>query len=584
MKLNDQQKDAVAFDGSICIAACPGSGKTRTIVAKVIRCIEDVRDTARRIACITYTHAAVYEIETRLREHGSTNDEDYCEIGTIHSFCLSNILQPFHYMLPELKTGFKVIAPESEEWQILVLDLAEKYALNTRRLEAFTVVHRNPDHSLFVPRELPDDAASDLVRYLDEHSLVSFNDIVYHSCRLVEKFGFIASGMASRFAWMLIDEFQDTSDGQVAVLSAIAHHGRTKFFLVGDLNQSIMGFAGAYPNLMRSFSLGIAARMDIGLIGNYRCSQKIVDHAERLIATNPRMRAVGPWRDYLIDPEYIHVKDLVTGICDHFLPALKQSGIPLGKASVLAPWWLPLYYLARNLRDRGVAVIGPGARPYHRTRLFAAFAENLCAYIEDGSPDLFRSSLRALFLTLLNITGGPEWRVFSYDGRRCMCQLATLAKEISQECSGQALTWLKKTAIGISSSLMEDDFLPPAYAKVLFESAEDMVSDIQKNHSDAESLCISDLGLFAKPHDCLHLLTMHGAKGREYDAVAIVDLHKGRLPHFSCATEEEYDEARRQLYVALTRARKLLFYLTDSSDRRNQPSPFLVEMGLVDGD
>ncbi len=581
MILNDKQKRAVAYEGNICVEACAGSGKTRTIVAKLLKSIEEVRDTARRIACITYTHAAVNEIEMRLREHGSTGDEDYCEVGTIHSFCLSNILQPFHYLLHKLENGFEIIAPDSAKWHELISDLAKKYNVAIYELDSFASVHRRPDHTIFIPPEIPIAAAKELITYLDEHAFVSFPDIVYHSCRLIEKADFIPRGLACRFAWMLIDEFQDTSDGQVAILSGIARHKKTRFFLVGDPNQSIMAFAGAHPNLMRTFPKAIRARTDIRLHGNYRSSQKIIAHAERLIPTAPRMNAVGRWKDFTVEPERFHVDDRTTGIFDYYLPTVNQLGIHLGEAAVLAPWWLPLYHLARDLRERGVPVIGPGARPYRRTRLFASLAEHLCAYTEEGSPELFKASQHSLFLMLLNITGTPEWQIFSYEGRRCLCRIAALSKEISEEYITEALSWLRTASAEITVTLIEYEFLPVSYSYILSESAEDMIRDMERNRVDTANLSVSDLALYARPRDCLQLITMHSSKGREFDAVAIVDLHNGRIPHFSCDTQEKYDEARRQLYVAITRARKLLMYFTDASDWRNRPSPFLIEIGLA---
>jgi DNA helicase-2/ATP-dependent DNA helicase PcrA len=74
---------------------------------------------------------------------------------------------------------------------------------------------------------------------------------------------------------------------------------------------------------------------------------------------------------------------------------------------------------------------------------------------------------------------------------------------------------------------------------------------------------------------------MHKAKGREFDAVAIVDLHDGKVPHFSIETTEEFDEARRLLYVSMTRARRILMWITDQEHWKNTPSPFLCELGLV---
>jgi DNA helicase-2/ATP-dependent DNA helicase PcrA len=579
MKLSKQQKEAVSFDQNICVVACPGSGKTRTIVAKLLKCLEEVRNTARRIACITYTNAAVDEIEKRLRQYGSIGDDDYYEVGTIHSFCLTNILQPFHYLLPELKLGFRVIAPDSDEWQSLILDLAQEYGVDRRRLDSFANIHRRPNHTVFIPPEIPDEAAMKLISHLDSNSLVSFPDIVYHSSRLIEQI-FISRGLGCHFAWMLIDEFQDTSDGQVAILSAIASHKKTKFFLVGDPNQSIMAFAGAHPKLMQIFPAKIGARTDLRLYGNYRSSQRIVSHAERLIPTIPPMCAVGDLKDYPVEPERFHVEDRTTGIFNYFLPTVESLNIHLGDAVVLAPWWIPLYHLGRDLRERSVPVIGPGARPYRGRRLFASFAEHLCAYTEDGSPDLFRSSQRALFLMLLNITAKPQWQVFSYDGRRCLCRIAALSKEISDEFKTEAVKWLRAVSNQITILLVKNEFMPINMSNVIRDSCDDMISDMEVNHIDLDNLSISDLGLYARPRDCLHLITMHSSKGREFDAVAIIDLHDGRVPDFRCTTQEQCDEARRQFYVSITRARKLLMYFTDYSDYRNRPTRFLSEMGL----
>jgi len=484
-------------------------------------------------------------------------------------------------MLPELQGGYQIVSPDSEKWHNLVSCLAEKHGIDRRRIESFTNVHRRPDHSIFVPPGVSKEAAEELVTYLDDNAWVSFPDIVYHSGRLVEMASFIPRGLACRFAWMLIDEFQDTSEGQVAILLAVSRHHKTKFFLVGDPNQSIMGFAGAHPRLMQSFPAELGARTDLRLPGNYRCSKRIVAHAERLIPTEPRMRAIGEWKDSPIEPEHVHTEDPITGIFDHYLPAVDQLGISLGEAAVLAPWWVSLYHLARELRGRGVPVIGTGARPYRRSRLLASLAELLCAYTEDRNPRLFRPLQRALFTMLLRVTGSPPWRVFSYDGRRCLCGLVGLAQDIREEYAGAAVAWLRNVADGITSRLVKCEFLASAHTHAIRESSEDMIRDMERNRIDTAALSVSDLGLYARSSECLQLITMHSSKGREFDAVAIVDLHDGRVPHFSCQTQEEYDEARRQLYVAITRARKLLMYFTDLSNFRNRPSPFLVEMGIV---
>lgn len=117
MKLTEEQRGAVRCDEDVMLTACPGSGKTRVIVSKMSGAIDAVRDTPRGVACITYTNAAVREIEARLRHHIQPGDEQYFDICTIHSFCLNHIFRSFCHLIPGYKHGFKVLTPDSADFE-----------------------------------------------------------------------------------------------------------------------------------------------------------------------------------------------------------------------------------------------------------------------------------------------------------------------------------------------------------------------------------------------------------------------------------------------------------------------------------
>ena len=95
IRLTGEQQAAVDNDGNLLLTACPGSGKTRTLIAKLVAEIEEVRGSPRTICCITYTNTAVQEIEQRTREQLQPGDEGYFVISTIHAFCLNEILRPY---------------------------------------------------------------------------------------------------------------------------------------------------------------------------------------------------------------------------------------------------------------------------------------------------------------------------------------------------------------------------------------------------------------------------------------------------------------------------------------------------------
>lgn len=111
-------------------------------------------------------------------------------------------------------------------------------------------------------------------------------------------------------------------------------------------------------------------------------------------------------------------------------------------------------------------------------------------------------------------------------------------------------------------------------------SVEEMKADMRNNRVDLANLTIDDLGIYASPEAALKLSTLHYAKGREYQAVAMMDLHEGRIPHYQARTADEFEEVKRLFYVGVTRAKRFLLYITDESSRRNQPSRFLHAEGV----
>src|SRR5271163_500345 len=127
MHLTGEQRAAASETGHVCLVSCPGSGKTRVIVAKLLYCIDAVTGTTRRIACITHTHAAADEIDVRLRETCFGEEGLYYEVATIHAFTLHNILRPFHHLLPELRNGFTILTADADAYSEKAKELMKRY-------------------------------------------------------------------------------------------------------------------------------------------------------------------------------------------------------------------------------------------------------------------------------------------------------------------------------------------------------------------------------------------------------------------------------------------------------------------------
>lgn len=573
MSLSPKQRVAALKKKSTLLTACPGSGKTTTIVAKLIGCLDDVRDSLRKVACITYTNAAVHEIEHRLhRQNASITSGSNIEISTIRTFCINNILGKFFWRLPRFREGFTVVSPDSEEFLAAIQEVTESHRLVLKSRDPFENLNRAPDGSP-ISRDLPPRVVLDFWDKLQRQKLIDFPNIVFESYRLIESYPSIARGLASKFEWILVDEFQDTSELQVEILQRISNYNLTKFFLVGDPHQSIFGFAGARPDLFDTFSAAINAERDIALEKNYRASSVLVKHAENFIPRVPPMVAAGPCKDISISPVHVRVDDFVEGIVDYFLPSLDEYGIPLSEAAVFAPWWLPLFNLAQKLRKYEIPIVGPGARPYGQRHTFGLLCEDVCAYVLDRKPNRLKYISRSLRTLLVDANVAQSESLDSFASKIVLMNLVSSAKKLSDRHPA-AIDFMEAAAEDFTAILTDAELLSSRNQRYLKDSVEQMKSVMLKRGVDLENFSVEQLGVFANPDKNLKLLSLHSCKGREFDGVAIIDIHDNRVPHFGSRTPEGINESRRLFYVSVTRARKLLMFFTLT---KSEPSRFLSE-------
>jgi DNA helicase II / ATP-dependent DNA helicase PcrA len=576
MNLTPDQLEAVRHNGHTLLTACPGSGKTRAILAKLLRCVDNVRDTPRRIGCITYTNAAVDEIEHRLSIYGRANDLDHFEITTIHTFCLQNILACFYNRIPSYRTGYKVLSSDSERYHELVAEVCRDHGLTQKGKEKLLDgVNRESDGSAAVGWPLTKEAVADFWSRQEAEGLMDFSSIVYHSFTLTRDHSNIAQWLSRKFAWLLVDEFQDTSPLQVELLKLIADVGHTKFLLVGDPYQSIFSFNGARPSLMPEFAAYINARTDIVLSSNWRSSSHIIAQAHRLLPRDPVMTAVGECKDFCVVPSCQHGARAFEAVVDYFLPTLEEYGIALGQAAILASTWYPLRPLGQLLREYGVPVVGPGASPYRRSRVFGPLAEAICGYLTNAHPKTFTRIERQLINVLSNLPGAPPEIASAHHRRITVCRLIQAGSELNRTIASGS-EWLHSAAETFSTILVDEGVLLQSHRSILSESVAEMHDDMRRNNVDIPNLSVADLGMLACPEKNLKLLTIHSSKGREFDAVAIIDLHDGKFPSKWSRTEDDWEENRRLLYVAVTRAQRLLMYVTNEGPYK--PSPYIATL------
>jgi len=581
MGLTDEQREAVCFPGNLLLTACPGSGKTRTLIAKLVAEIEPIRDSPRGICCITYTNSAVQEIEQRATAQLQPGDERHFSVSTIHAFCLSEIVRPFAWLRPGFRGAMRVLTRDNPDFEVIADHASARinfFNLSAADYEAFESLSVDAN-GVIVGLAARNDAVSRAAPHFwarcVESGYVDFGTIIYDGYRLLRDYPRIAMSLCAKYAWFLVDEFQDTTELQIEILKLLYATERSRFFAVGDLAQSIYSFTGARPELVAPFGAHVSARSDLSLSGNFRSSEKIVAHAERLHPRTPPMTAEGPERAYPVEPVLIRGITAFQAITERFLPELETLRIPLGDATILAKDWASLIALTRGLRTFGTPVVGPGARPYRRSRVFASLAEQLCGAVVDPNPETNRQLERALFHAVLDTTGQPRLDVFTHAGRVVLIRLLREARRLAENPG--ALRWLDAMSQATGEILRQAEYVDREQAGLFYASVQEMKTDMRRQNVDTANLTIDDLGLFASPTRALRLSTIHYAKGREYDAVALIGLRKGSFPHYK---SDDVEAEKRLFYVGVTRARKLLVYVAESDRWGNPPSPFLGPAGV----
>lgn len=578
MNLTAEQRSAVDADGNVSVVACPGSGKTRTLVARILRTIEQRPITGRTVACITYTNAAVAEIDSRLRGLLPSEHPPY-EIETIHSFCLRHIIIPHLWRISHFASGFEVLSSDDARFECLAQDLGATHGVRDC-VDGLAQLTRGTGR---LPERIPPTLAEEFWARLDANRWVDFSSMIYWSVELLHAFPYIARGLASRFASIVIDEFQDTSDLQCDVLLAIAGHSRTTFFSVGDPHQSIMSVAGANPALMDAFARRTNSRTDLTLVENYRSSSRILQLSDQIISRGVAMIAVGEHRDLPVEPQWHRVQTMTAGLRETFLPLVRGLGIALGNAAILAPRWSSLFPLARVLRQSGTPTVGPGARPYRRSQhILAPLVEELAAYVGGGGAHAMQSVRRELrrLVGTLRDTSTPQ---LGFAGDVIAMKLAKLLWP-HRGSDLRATRFIERLTEQLVSHLLGQNVITQGQAATLRDGARALAAEIVANEHryklrETSSL---DLGFFARGSESVRLMTIHSSKGREFDAVAVVDLFDGHLPYAGAKPGSDQEaEGRRLLYVAATRARKLLcFFTLRHPQESTQPSRFLN--GLLD--
>ena len=611
MSLNHAQTEAVAHNKGPCmVLAGPGSGKTLTIAKRIEYLIMKHKVRPEEILVITFTKYAAWEMKNRTQS--ICGPSSYAvTFGTFHGIYYgilkwayrlnqSNLLsdEEKYRILREILPGIDWDQePEADE---------EKDYLQELVIEIGNVKNNCMDIEEYEPVKYTTEKFRKLYRTYEEtkkkYRKIDFEDMLIQCRDLFMKRPDILKKWQEKFQYILVDEFQDVNQAQYDVVRMLAAP-QDNLFVVGDDDQSVYGFRGAKPGIMMEFMKDYPKARQILLDVNYLSSGYIVKGALRVIGNN-KIRFEKKIEAFRKPDETVHVQEVKDPVqeAEYVLEKIREyreKGVSYTEMAVLYRTNVDARAMSELMTEYQI----PFVMKEHLNNIYEHFiALDMISYLRlsQGEYDrkyflqianrpnryLTRESMKTgnvSYESLRRYYRDKDWMVDRID------QLEWDMKMICDKTPYAAIQYIRKR-------MGYDEFLKEyaAYRKISSEDLFAVLEEIWQNskgygtikewfeHIESYGKMLKEQNKKNGEKEGVNLMTMHAAKGLEFDTVFVIEANEGSCPYKKATTDEEIEEERRLFYVAMTRAKRKLVisYAKEKNGKDLLPSRFVSELLL----
>lgn len=611
-KLNNEQKKAATFkDGPCLVIAGAGSGKTKVLTTRIANLIENgVKP--YNILAITFTNKAAGEMRERVNNIINAHD---AFIGTFHSFGLKIIRE--NSALFNLTSAFTLI--DTEDQTSIIKKIMKDINITDKMISPAFIKSKisfiknnmlsDSEISNFLISENEKIAVKIYYEYekiLKRNNTLDFDDLLKKPVELFNSNKEVLEKYQDKFKYILIDEYQDTNEVQYKLVKLLSKK-YLNLFVVGDPSQSIYAFRGAnYQNIL-NFEKDFKGCTVIKLPQNYRSTQTILDAANEVISHNKQRKDLDLFSDLGqgVKIKYIRTfndsmenKRVVDEIQKLYEGGYNRKDMAifyrtnaqsrsiedaLVKANIPYKVFGSFYFYKRKEIKDLLAYLKLIANPSDDVSLERVINEPK-RKIGDKTIENLREKARSLNISMFEaIDSGKE-----LEFKNLILNLIEISKDTSitglidktLELSKMKETYENDKSLESDirlENLMEFRSVSETYEK---ETGNVNLSDFLMEVS-----LVSDAAEYSLDADAVTLMTVHSAKGLEFKVVFIIGLEENIMPISKALyDDEELEEERRLMYVAITRAKEKLYLL--NAGRRmlygnmqmNPPSRFISEI------